>query len=169
MLVRRLGSQHGLLCVTGADDEEDGTFAVQGAPPKDKKRSRRFKEQQTKIPPRTQALEPAEALQAALSTASLKFTETVEFHARLNLDTKYSDQQLRATVSLPKGTGRSFTSMPSQVWGNSCHRGKAKESPNQEGQSVIFVLLQACIRRLPAARWNSISWLPVMCSWPDLM
>ncbi|BDA41805.1 50S ribosomal protein L1 [Coccomyxa sp. Obi] len=86
---------------------DDDVYVVPKAPaPVDKKRSRRFKEQKQKVPPRSEALEPLEALKAALSTASLKFTETVEFHARLNIDPKYTDQQLRATVRLPKGTGK---------------------------------------------------------------
>jgi len=72
----------------------------------EKKRSKRFKAMKAKIPPRIQELEATEAVKLMKGTASLKFTESVEFHARLGLDPKYSDQQLRATVSLPHGTGK---------------------------------------------------------------
>ena len=88
-----------------ADDDEEVYQQPRNDVVKEKKRSRRFRSQAAKVPPRTVTLEPIEALKTALNTASLKFTETVELHARLNIDPKYADQQLRATVSLPKGTG----------------------------------------------------------------
>jgi large subunit ribosomal protein L1 len=47
---------------------------------------------------------PAIKLSQELSTA--KFDETVEAHFRLGIDTRQADQQVRGSVSLPNGTGK---------------------------------------------------------------
>ena len=51
--------------------------------------------------------EPLEAIALVKDNATAKFDETMEAHARLGIDPKYTDQQLRTTVALPNGTGQS--------------------------------------------------------------
>ena len=47
-----------------------------------------------------------EAIALVKKNASAKFNETVEAHIRLGVDPKKSDQNVRGTVLLPHGTGR---------------------------------------------------------------
>ena len=55
----------------------------------------------------SKAYEPAEAISAVIASAKAKFDETVELHVRLGVDSRHADQQVRGTVVLPNGTGRS--------------------------------------------------------------
>ncbi|MCY4071823.1 MAG: 50S ribosomal protein L1 [Chloroflexi bacterium] len=48
-----------------------------------------------------------EALRIVKSNATAKFDETIEIHFRLGIDPRHSDQQVRTTVMLPHGTGKS--------------------------------------------------------------
>ncbi|MHB0976214.1 MAG: 50S ribosomal protein L1 [Candidatus Aquicultorales bacterium] len=49
---------------------------------------------------------PLEAARLLKEIASAKFDETVEVHLRLGVDPRKADQQVRGTVPLPHGTGR---------------------------------------------------------------
>jgi large subunit ribosomal protein L1 len=71
-----------------------------------KKVSKRLKAAQAKVEDRL--YEPQEALDLLKETATAKFPESAEAHIRLGIDPKYTDQQLRTTVILPKGTGQTI-------------------------------------------------------------
>jgi large subunit ribosomal protein L1 len=49
---------------------------------------------------------PGEAMALVKKNATAKFNETVEIHIKLGVDPKKSDQNVRGTVNLPHGTGR---------------------------------------------------------------
>ena len=69
-------------------------------------RSKRYAEQSSKL--KDGGPYPVdEAIRLLKETASAKFDETVEVAFRLGVDPRKSDQQIRGTVVLPHGTGRS--------------------------------------------------------------
>jgi len=55
---------------------------------------------------KTKLYEPAEALDLVTKTAKAKFDETIELHVKLGVDGRNADQQVRGTVVLPAGTGK---------------------------------------------------------------
>lgn len=69
-----------------------------------RKLSRRMQDLRQQVEDR--AYQPLEALELLKATATAKFPESAEAHIRLGIDPKYTDQQLRTTVALPKGTGQ---------------------------------------------------------------
>lgn len=71
-----------------------------------KKISRRLQELNKLVEER--AYSPLDALELLKKTATAKFAESAEAHIKLGIDPKYTDQQLRTTVALPKGTGQAL-------------------------------------------------------------
>jgi large subunit ribosomal protein L1 len=56
---------------------------------------------------RERVYSPAEAIRLLKTWDGRKFDETVEVHFNLGLNVRHADQQLRGTLMLPHGTGRS--------------------------------------------------------------
>ena len=49
---------------------------------------------------------PDEAIALLKETSFVKFDATIELHLRLGIDPRHADQNIRTTVALPHGTGR---------------------------------------------------------------
>ena len=62
-----------------------------------------------KLIDRSKQYDPEEAIALVKQTAKAKFDETIEVSVRLGVDPRHADQQVRGTVVLPNGTGKSKT------------------------------------------------------------
>ena len=69
------------------------------------KMSKRYAES-AKLVDKTKEYEIKEALEIIEKMPKTKFDQTVELHVKLGVDSKHADQQVRGTVVLPNGTGR---------------------------------------------------------------
>jgi large subunit ribosomal protein L1 len=58
---------------------------------------------------RTNAYTPAEAVALIKSAPHPKFDETIEVHMRLGVNVRHAEEQLRGTLALPNGLGKSIT------------------------------------------------------------
>jgi large subunit ribosomal protein L1 len=71
------------------------------------KRGKQYRDA-AKLIDRHQAYEPGEAMGLVRRVSYSKFDATIEVHLRMGLDPRHADQQVRSTVSLPNGTGRTI-------------------------------------------------------------
>ncbi len=72
--------------------------------PRIERRGKKYQEVAKKVENKAYSLE--EALKLAAETSPTKFDASVEIHARLGVDPRQADQNIRATVALPHGTGK---------------------------------------------------------------
>lgn len=90
--------------------DEDAEAAVKKGPkpvtrPKIERRGKGYRKVAEQIEKgKTYAV--AEALELAVKTSTTKFDSSVEVHVALGVDPRQADQNIRQTVSLPNGTGK---------------------------------------------------------------
>jgi large subunit ribosomal protein L1 len=86
-----------------------------------------------------------------------KFDETVELHVRLGVDSKHADQQVRGTVVLPNGTGKSQKVL---VFAKG---DKAKEA---EAAGADYVGAEELVPKIEKENWFDYD---VIVATPDMM
>lgn len=120
------------------------------------KRGKRYLEAE-KLIEKGKLYEAKEALDIIEKFPKTKFDETVELHVKLGVDSKHADQQVRGTVVLPNGTGKTarvlvFAKGP-----------KAEEAKNA---GADFVGAEELIPKIEKENWFEYD---VIVATPDMM
>lgn len=71
-------------------------------------RSRRYREAAALIDPE-RSYPPAEAIALVKKASGAGFDEAIELHARLGVNVRHAEEQLRGTLALPSGIGKDVT------------------------------------------------------------
>lgn len=100
---------------------------------------------------------PSEAMDLVLKTAKAKFDETVELSVRLGVDPRHADQQVRGTVVLPNGTGKTVRVL---VFAKG---DKAKEA---EAAGADYVGAEEYLEKIQKENWFEFD---VVVATPDMM
>ena len=98
-----------------------------------------------------------EAMELIEKFPKAKFDETVELHVKLGVDSKHADQQVRGTVVLPHGTGKTLKVL---VFAKG---DKAKEA---EQAGADFVGAEELIPKIEKENWFDYD---VIVATPDMM
>ncbi len=120
------------------------------------KMSKRYAES-AKLIDKTKEYEAKEALEIIEKMPQPKFDQTVELHVKLGVDSKHADQQVRGTVVLPNGTGKSLRVL---VFAKG---DKAKEA---EAAGADFVGAEELIPKIEKENWFEYD---VIVATPDMM
>ena len=103
------------------------------------------------------AYDPAEAIDLAIKTNKAKFDETIELHAKLGVDPRHADQQVRGSVVLPNGTGRTVRVLVVT---------KGDKIKAAEEAGADFVGGEEMIEKIKTENWFGFD---VMIATPDMM
>ena len=98
-----------------------------------------------------------EAVAVAVKTGTAKFDETVEIHVRLGVDSRHADQQVRGTVILPNGTGKTVRTL---VFAKGDKADAAKEA------GADFVGAEELVAKIQNENWLDFD---VVIATPDMM
>ena len=120
------------------------------------KRGKRYLEA-AKMIDSTKAYESKEALEIIEKMPKTKFDQTVELHVKLGVDSKHADQQVRGTVVLPNGTGKSQRVL---VFAKG---DKAKEA---EAAGADYVGAEELVPKIEKENWFEYD---VVVATPDMM
>ena len=120
------------------------------------KKGKRYLEAAKLVDP-AKLYESKEAFEVIEKMPKPKFDETVELHVKLGVDSKHADQQVRGTVVLPNGTGKSLKVL---VFAKG---DKAKEA---EAAGADFVGAEELIPKIEKENWFEYD---VIVATPDMM